>query len=65
MVNHMIDLHKILRKKNIKMSLAVYPWPHQLSYDVVNSVRKMINYNLVSQYESSREIQLQLENQFE
>tara|TARA_B100001939_G_C16882374_1_gene591513 strand:- start:125 stop:1234 length:1110 start_codon:yes stop_codon:yes gene_type:complete len=38
MVNHMIDLHKILSKKNIKMSLAVYPWPHQLSYDVVNSV---------------------------
>ena len=38
MVNHMIDLHKILSKKNIKMSLAVYPWPHQLRYDVVNSV---------------------------
>ena len=38
MVKHMIDLHKILSKKNIKMSLAVYPWPHQLRYDVVNSV---------------------------
>lgn len=38
---------------------------HKNRYDVVNSVRKMINYNLVSQYDRSREIQLQLENQFE
>ena len=38
MVDHMIDLYKILNKKNIKMSLAVYPWPHQLRYDRVNSI---------------------------
>jgi len=37
MVNHMEKLYEILSKNNIKLSLAVYPWPHQLKNDVVNS----------------------------
>ena len=37
MVNHMEKLYEILSKNNIKLSLAVYPWPHQLENDVVNS----------------------------
>ena len=38
---------------------------HKNRYDVINSIRKMINYNLVDDYNSSRNIQLELENQFE
>jgi hypothetical protein len=38
---------------------------HKNRYDVVHSIRKMINYNLVGQYDNSRTIQAQLENQFE
>mgnify|MGYP005697508483 FL=1 len=37
MINHMEKLYEILSKNNIKLSLAVYPWPHQLENDVVNS----------------------------
>ena len=37
MINHMEKLYEILSKNNIKLSLAVYPWPHQLKNDVVNS----------------------------
>ena len=38
---------------------------HKNRYTLVNSIRKMINYNLVGNYDTSHEIQLQLENQFE
>lgn len=37
MINKMTHLYKILEKNNIKMSLAVYPWPQQLEHDVVYS----------------------------
>ena len=37
MVNNMIKLSDLLKKNNIKLSLAVYPWPQQLERDVVNS----------------------------
>ena len=42
MVNHMEKLHKILSQNNIKLSLAVYPWPHQLEKDVINSIHVKI-----------------------
>ncbi len=37
MLNTMDELYKLLEKKGIEMSLAVYPWPQQLEYDVENS----------------------------
>ena len=37
MMNTMDELYKLLKKKGIEMSLAVYPWPQQLEYDVENS----------------------------
>jgi len=33
----MNELYKILKQNDIKLSLAVYPWPQQLENDVVNS----------------------------
>ena len=42
MVNHMEKLHEILSQNNIKLSLAVYPWPHQLEKDVINSIHVKI-----------------------
>lgn len=42
MTNHMIKLHDILKKNDIKMSLAVYPWPHQLEYDIENSLHVIL-----------------------
>ena len=42
MTNHMIKLYDILKKKDIKMSLAVYPWPHQLKNDIENSLHVRI-----------------------
>ena len=42
MVKHMEKLYEILSKNNIKLSLAVYPWPHQLENDVVNSIHVKI-----------------------
>ena len=33
MVSHMEKLYEILSQNNIKLSLAVYPWPHQLKND--------------------------------
>ena len=33
----MTELYKLLEKNNIKLSLAVYPWPQQLEFDDVNS----------------------------
>ncbi len=42
MVNHMEKLYEILSKNNIKLSLAVYPWPHQLENDIVNSIHVKI-----------------------
>ena len=29
--------HELLRENNIKMSLAVYPWPQQLEHDKIDS----------------------------
>ena len=42
MVDHMTQLYNILNKKGIKMSLAVYPWPHQLQHDLQNSLHVAI-----------------------
>ena len=42
MVSHMEKLYEILSQNNIKLSLAVYPWPHQLKNDVVNSIHVKI-----------------------
>ena len=32
----------IENKNDIKMSLAVYPWPHQLEYDIENSLHVIL-----------------------
>ncbi len=37
MISAMNQLHELLNKNNIKLSLAVYPWPQQIEFDVVNS----------------------------
>ena len=37
MISAMSQLHEMLNKNNIKLSLAVYPWPQQIEFDVVNS----------------------------
>ena len=42
MTNQMRKLFEILQKNNIDMSLAVYPWPHQLNYDVEDSIHVKI-----------------------
>ena len=39
MVEHMTQLYKILNKNGIKMSLAIYPWPHQLHHDLEDSLQ--------------------------
>ena len=33
----MAKVYELLKKNNIKISLAVYPWPQQLENDTVNS----------------------------
>jgi hypothetical protein len=37
MIFAMTKLYELLKKNNIKLSLAVYPWPQQLEFDNVNS----------------------------
>lgn len=37
MVGTMNKLYEILKKNNIKMSVVIYPWPHQLIHDSRNS----------------------------
>ena len=37
MLSNLIKLHELLKKNNIKLSLAVYPWPQQLEHDIVHS----------------------------
>lgn len=37
MIITMTKLYELLKQNNIKLSLAVYPWPQQIEYDVVNS----------------------------
>ena len=37
MIYAMSELYKLLEENNIKLSLAVYPWPQQLEFDNVNS----------------------------
>ena len=37
MISAMTQFHELLAKNNIKMSLAVYPWPQQIEFDVANS----------------------------
>ena len=37
MINNIEKLYTLLKKNNIKMSLAVYPWPQTLKNDTVNS----------------------------
>lgn len=38
----MENLHKLLKQKNIKLSIAVYPWPGQLIYDEERSKQVLI-----------------------
>ncbi len=42
MTEQMIKLYDILKKNNIDMSLAIYPWPHQLNNDVEDSIHVKI-----------------------
>lgn len=42
MIGNMNRLYEILKKNNIKMSLAVYPWPHQILFDSRNSKHVMM-----------------------
>ena len=37
LINVMEKIYSMLRKNNIQMSIAVYPWPQQLKNDNVNS----------------------------
>ncbi len=37
LVNIMEKIYFMLKKNNIEMSIAIYPWPHQLKNDNVNS----------------------------
>ena len=37
LINIMNEIYLMLKKNNIKMSIAVYPWPQQLKNDKVNS----------------------------
>jgi len=37
MISVMNKLYELLKKNNITLSIAVYPWPQQIKYDVVNS----------------------------
>ena len=37
MIKTMEKTFNLLKQNNIKMSLAVYPWPQQLQFDKVNS----------------------------
>ncbi len=37
MIYAMTELYKLLNTNNIKLSLAVYPWPQQLEFDDINS----------------------------
>ena len=37
MIATMSELHSLLKKNDIKLSIAVYPWPQQIKNDVVNS----------------------------
>lgn len=38
LINNMEKAYNLLQSKNIKMSLVVYPWPHQIQNDVVESI---------------------------
>ena len=37
MIDAMQKLYELVSKKNIKFSIAVFPWPQQLKFDNVNS----------------------------
>jgi len=37
MINVVTELYELLKKNNIKLSLAVYPWPQQIEHDFKNS----------------------------
>jgi hypothetical protein len=39
---HMEELYKLLKERNIKLSIGIYPWPSQLKYDVVNNKQAKI-----------------------
>ena len=41
-LNEMKNLHKLLEKNNIKLSVAVYPWPDQILYDIEDSIQVKI-----------------------
>ena len=42
MVKIMNQLYDLLKRNNIKLSVAVYPWPQQLLYDTVDSLQVKI-----------------------
>jgi hypothetical protein len=37
MIDSMTILYELLKKNNIKLSLAVYPWPQQIEFDTIDS----------------------------
>ena len=41
-IHHMEELYKLLKERNIKLSIGIYPWPNQLIYDVVNNKQAKI-----------------------
>ena len=42
MIKTMNQLYDLLKLNNIKLSVAVYPWPQQLLYDTVDSLQVKI-----------------------
>ena len=42
MVKTMNQLYDLLKQNNIKLSVAVYPWPQQLLYDTIDSLQVKI-----------------------
>jgi len=41
-IHHMEELYTMLKERNIKLSIGIYPWPNQLKYDVVNNKQAKI-----------------------
>jgi hypothetical protein len=41
-IHHMGELYKLLKEKNINLSVGIYPWPNQLKYDLVNNLQAKI-----------------------
>jgi hypothetical protein len=41
-IHQMGELYKLLKEKNINLSVGIYPWPNQLKYDLVNNLQAKI-----------------------